>query len=216
MAVRSGLDLGWVSAQTAAMGRLLGAAAALLVVLLAGSACSSDGNPTGSPSPTVGIAESAAVTGGQDFSSSVYGYAAVVPAGWAVEPATSRWEGGDIGHTAGYADRFDGQGAGFVFTIGTATGDPLPEFADAHVAWVKENRGCAQSSAPVDSVLDGVPAVRVALRCPSGIYGPTLVSKAMSVREGVGVVFTAFSPDSGSDMAPVFDEFLASVRWTGP
>jgi hypothetical protein len=156
------------------------------------------------------------VTDGEDFSSPVYGYAAVVPAGWAVEPATSRWEGGDIDHKAPYADQFVGAGAGFVFTIGTPTGDLLQEFADAHVAWVEANRGCQQSTARVDWVLDGVPAARVALRCTAGIYGPTLVSKAVAVRDGVGVIFTSFSPDSGSDTFPAFDDWLASVRWTGP
>jgi hypothetical protein len=138
------------------------------------------------------------------------------PRGGQPSPRPRSGRGGDIGHTAGYADRFDGAGAGFIFTIGTPTGDPLQEFADAHVAWVKQNRGCPQSSAPVDSTLDGAPAVRVVLHCPAGIYGPTLVTKAMSVRDGVGVIFTSFSPDSGSDTFPVFDELLASVRWTGP
>jgi hypothetical protein len=146
----------------------------------------------------------------------VYRYDAVVPAGWSAESATALWEGGDIDHTAGYADRFDGAGEGFIFTIGTPTGETLPEFADAHGAWVKENRGCPQSSAPADTTIDGVPAVRVVLRCPKGIYGPTLVSKAMTVREGVGVIFTSFSPESGSDTFPVFDDLIASVRWTGP
>lgn len=197
------------------MARLLGVAAALLVVVVAGSACSSDGGPVGSPSSTVGAGGSGAATGAGDFSSAQYGYAAVAPAGWSVEPATSQWDGGDIDHTAGYADRFDGAGSGFIFTIGTATGDPLPEFAEAHVSWVEANRGCARASDPVDSVLDGVPAVRAALRCPAGIYGATLVSKAVVVREGVGVIFTAFSPDSGSDTFPAFDDLLASVRWAG-
>jgi hypothetical protein len=198
------------------MGRFLGGAAALLVVVVVGSACSSDGGAEGSTSPTVGTVGSAVTPDGGGFSSAVYGYDAVVPAGWAAEPATSQWEGGDISHTAGYADRLDGAGAGFIFTIGTPTGDPLAEFADAHVAWVKENRGCPQSSAPVDATLDGAPAVRVVLRCPKGIYGPTLVSKAMAVHDGVGVIVTSFSPDAGSDTFPEFDQLLASVRWTGP
>jgi hypothetical protein len=43
-----------------------------------------------------------------------------------------------------------------------------------------------------------------------------LVNKAIAVRDGVGVIFTAFSPDSGSETFPVFDELLASVRWTAP
>lgn len=103
-----------------------------------------------------------------------------------------------------------------MYTIGTATDKPLPEFAKAHVAWVSENR-CPQPgapAAPVDAVIGGVPAVRVALACPAGIYGPTLVSKAIVVRDGVGVIFTAFSPDPGSESFPPLDDLLASVRWT--
>jgi hypothetical protein len=187
-----------------------------MLVVVAGSACSSGGSPVGSPSATVGVVESAPPTEGEGFSSAVYGYSAVAPSGWATESATSAWEGGDIGHTASYADQFDGAGSGFIFTIGTATSDPLREFADAHVEWVEVNRGCARSSAPTDSVLDGVPVVRATLTCPSGIYGPTVVNKAIAVRDGVGVIFTAFSPDSGSETFPVFDEFLASVRWSAP
>jgi hypothetical protein len=154
------------------------------------------------------------VTLAGDFSSAQYGYTARAPGGWTVEPASAGWDGGDVDHNAGYADRFDGSGEGFIFTIGSPAGDPLPDFAEGHVSWVEANRGCQRSSEPVDSVLDGVPAVRVALRCGAGIYGPTLVSKAMVVRDGVGVIFTAFSPDSGGDSFPAFEDFLASVRWS--
>jgi hypothetical protein len=149
-----------------------------------------------------------------DFSSAVYGYTALAPGGWSVEPSSSQWDGGDVDHTASYADRFDGQASGFIFTLGSPADDPLPEFAEGHVSWVKANRGCQQASDPVNSVLDGVPAVRVALRCGAGIYGPTLVSKAMVVRDGVGVIFTAFSPDAGREALPIFEDFLASVRWS--
>lgn len=160
--------------------------------------------------------ESATPTVGEGFSSTVYGYSAVAPSGWSVEPATSQWSGADIDHTAAYADQFGGAGSGLIFTIGTPTTDPLREFAEAHVAWVEVNRGCARASESVDAVLDGVPAMRAALACPAGIYGPTLVNKAVVVRDGLGVIFTSFSPASGSDTFPVFDEMLDSVRWSRP
>jgi hypothetical protein len=173
-------------------------------------------SPVPAPASVLAAATSAASQpAGQAFTSTEYGYSAMIPAGTEIAAATSGWDGGDIDHTAAYADRFYGTD-GVTFVVGTPTDLPLAGLVDEHVAWLTANRGCPAPSSRADTEVDGVPAVRLAFHCPNGIYGPTLVEKAIAVRDGKGVIFTSMSPDAGAEELAAFDKLLDSVRWTSP
>lgn len=170
-------------------------------------------SPVASVSPAVTQLPSAPAA--KDFVSALYGYAAAIPAGAEIAAATTSWDGGDVDHTAAYADRFYGDGW-VIFTLGTPTDRPLEGFVDDHAAWLTASRGCAAPTTRAASEIDGVPAVRLAFHCPNGIYGPTLVAKAIAVRDGQGIIWTSMSPDTGADAFSTFDELLGSVRWIAP
>jgi len=170
--------------------------------------------PPSASAPTATAPPASSQPTGQAFSSSQYGYSATIPADTEIAAAMSGWDGGDVDHTAAYADRFYGDGW-VIFTLGTPTDLPLAGFVDEHAAWLTANRCPAQPSRAATEI-DGAPAVRLAFHCPNGIYGPTLVDKAIAVRDGRGVIFTSMSPDTGEETLAAFDQLLGSVRWTGP
>jgi hypothetical protein len=61
--------------------------------------------------------------------------------------------------------------------------------------------------------MDATPARRLVFKCPQGVYGETLVTKAIAVRDGRALILTSFSSDDGSEELPAFEEMLTSVRW---
>lgn len=158
-------------------------------------------------------ASAANAVGERPFTSAVYGYRADVPQDWQAQPALTEWDGGDVDHTAGYADRFTTPEGVEVFVLAAPTAGPLDSAADAHLTWLSESRGCPAPSWKRAISLDGVPATRVAIHCPDGVFGPTLVSKAIAVHDGSVVILTAFSPDEGADDLLEFDRLLATLRW---
>lgn len=148
--------------------------------------------------------------------SAVYGYAASPPADWTVAPATAAWDGGDVDHTAEYADRLVDPAGNEYFVVGTTASAPLAEVTDDHLAWLAGSRGCPPASSRTATTIDGAPAERMSIHCPDGVFGPTLVSKATTVHDGDVLIVTAFSPDDGSDDLASFDDLVASIRWTAP
>lgn len=56
--------------------------------------------------------------------------------------------------------------------------------------------------------------MRVVLHCDPGVYGPTLVLKAISVLDGRALVVTSVTPDGreATDVATV-DELLQGLAW---
>jgi hypothetical protein len=157
----------------------------------------------GSPSPPAGT----------EFTSPEYGYRLTLPSDWLATPATTSWDGGDIDHTADYADRFTTPEALPVFVLAGPAQGSLSEAVDAHLSWLSDARGCPEPTSTASVTLDGIPATRVAIHCPEGVFGPTLVSKAITVRDGRVIILTAFSPDQGGDDLPAFDALLSSLRW---
>jgi hypothetical protein len=203
-------------------GRLIAGAVGVVMLTLAG--CATQGAAPRAPSPAAASSASAttsspatATASGEPFASTQYGYAAVLPAGWSSRPAASGWDGGDVDHAAEYADRFTDTDGNEYFVIGTATDESADEFADRHLAWLAENRGCPSPTTERSTSVDGLPAERVAVHCPDGIFGPTLVSKVILVRDGTALIVTSFSPDTGTDDFPPLDALTASMRWAeGP
>lgn len=200
-------------------GRLVAFAVGVAALTLAACATGSAGpaRVTGSGSTAETAAQRPSATaraGGEGFSSPVYGYSAVLPTGWTALPAVSTWDGGDIDHTADYADRFTDLAGNDFFVIGTPTDRSTDEFARWHLAWLAENRGCPAPSAESMLSLDGVPVARASVHCPDGVFGPTLVSKAMLVRDGTGLIVTSFSPDTGDDEFAPLDALVASITWS--
>jgi hypothetical protein len=192
---------------------------AVVMALLALAACSTEGAQSGVPSAS-GL-PSASASGAPSasaepalFTSAQYGYSAQVPPGWTAEPATSAWDGGDVDHTADYADRFADTDANTYFVLGTPTDGSSAELAADHLAWLAANRGCPAPSSETEVSVDGATGVRVAIHCPDGVYGATLVSKVIVVSGGEGLIVTSFSPDDGSDAFAPLAALVSSMRWT--
>jgi hypothetical protein len=179
-------------------------------VLLVGGACSDSAEQ---PAPTTGTSSERIAPSTSAFTSQEYGYSLAVPEGWDVVAASSTWDGGDVDHTASYADRLTSNKQAQVFALGTATQDSLEDVTSAHAAWLVSARGCDPPQGPTDSTLDATPARRLVFRCPQGVYGQTLVTKAIAVRDGEVLILTSFSPDDGTDSLPAFEEMLDSFRW---
>jgi hypothetical protein len=143
----------------------------------------------------------------------VYGYSVALPTGWDAKAASSPWDGGDIAHTASYADRFTSTGNAQAFTVGTDTQASLEDFTRAHADWLVSARGCDPPDAATETTVDATPARRLVFHCPQGVYGETLVTKAIAVRDGRALILTSFSPDDGTEALPAFEEMLTSLRW---
>jgi hypothetical protein len=203
---------------------------AVVMASLALAACSAGGAQSGAPSasasaapspasspaasPVVAGPSSSASADAAVFTSAQYGYSVQVPPGWTAEPATSAWDGGDVDHSADYADRFADTDANTYFVLGTPTDRSSAEFAADHLDWLAANRGCPAPASETEVSVDGATGVRVAIHCPDGVYGATLVSKVMVVSGGEGLIVTSFSPDTGPDAFAPLDALVSSMRWT--
>jgi hypothetical protein len=181
----------------------------LVSVLLLGSGCSTAAE-SATPPDQAGTPSAASEP---RFTSDMYRYSVTIPTGWDAKAASSQWGGGDIDHTASYSDRFTSPVQAEAFTIGTATQEPLDDFTNAHADWLVSARGCDPPQAATETTLDTTPARRLVFHCPQGVYGRTLVTKAIAVRDGRALILTSFSSDDGTDILPAFEEMLASFRW---
>ncbi len=148
------------------------------------------------------------------FASTQYGISLPLPPGWNSAGATERWDGGDIDHTAAYADRLYPPGPQDLFILGQPTPLDVQAFADAHAAWLTANRGCPPPAATSEVALDGQPARLLEIHCPEGVFGPTLVLKAVATAQGQGVIVTSFTPDGNvaADSA-AFRALVESMTW---
>ena len=203
------------------MRRLPGAALAALALVLAGC-----GGTQAVSVPTAPATRAPALSPSQSppspspagdaatFSSTVYDYTLDVPANWTRQPATTAWTGGDIDHTAEYADRFTDASDNVYFILGTQTDLDAGAFADDHLAWLSSERGCPAPTRRASMTVDATTAIRASIHCPEGIFGPTLVSKVITVHDGDALILTAFSPDTGSDAMPSLDALASSLRWS--
>jgi hypothetical protein len=181
------------------------AAAATAAVLIAGttSCAGSEGDPDAAPSPAAST-----------FASTQYGIELPLPTGWNPVPATEPWDGGDIDHTAAYADRIFTPGSQELFILGQPTTRDLQPYVDTHTAWLSANRGCAAPAATSEVVLGGQPARLLEIHCPEGIFGPTLVLKAVAVAQGNAVIVTSFTPDGNvKEDSAAFESLVESMTW---
>lgn len=160
-------------------------------------------------------ASSGSTTSQGRFTSSQYGYSLALPPGWSGAAASERFPGGDIDHTAPYADSFSTAGDRLVFALGRGTKQPLLAFARAHGTWLVRNRPCRLVGTWRKATLAGEPARAASFACDSGVFGgPTFVAKWVVVRRGLGIVFTQFTPDGArSDDSAALKRFLRRVAW---
>ena len=181
------------------------AAAATAPVLIAGttSCAGSEGDDDAAPSPSA-----------DTFTSTQYGIELPLPPGWNAAGATEPWDGGDIDHTAAYADRIYPPGQQDVFILGQRTPLDVQAFADAHAAWLTANRGCSPPTTTSEGALDGQPARLLEIHCPEGVFGPTLVLKAVATAQGQGVIVTSFTPDGDvAEDSAAFESLVESMTW---
>lgn len=149
------------------------------------------------------------------FTSSQYGYRLTLPQGWTGVAATTRFGGGDIDHTASYADSLTAPGRRFVFVLGSRTSSTVTAFARAHGAWLAANRPCRGVGRWAGTTLAGEPAQVATFACEGGVYGRTLAVKWVVVRRGLGIVVTQFTPDGrrARDRAAL-GQLLRGLAWS--
>ena len=212
-----------------------GRLALTLVVVLAIAACA---GPSVSPSPaatvvaspspaatvapapptaTVALASPTAALPVR-FSSPLYGYEIVVPAGWAIGPAMLRWDAASAPSAdANTVDKFVTPSGMSVFAYAGPTTLDMAGFVDAYNAWTVRDHGTTchfsapEKTEPIE--IDGQPATLLLWDC--GI----LINVAVVVRDDVAFVLVMRDPRVRSTTDPadraILDALLASVVFAG-
>jgi hypothetical protein len=191
--------------------RHLKRAARWLVVAAAVAACSpAASSPAPTPTTEPGSTPTSAATPSQGptpvstataFTSPLYGYSIVVPAGWTIIPGTSRWDGaGAPGSDTETVDQLIAPSVESrcktVFTCGPnawalsiPTTQALDAFAAARDAADAADHPCPTApETKASTTLAGLPAVLESKHCPPGAGGQ-FVTMAVVVKSGVGYVF---------------------------
>ena len=199
-----------------------GRLASTLVAALAIAACA---GPGVSPSPTATVvpAPSTAATVAPAsptaampvrFTSPLYGYDIVVPAGWSIGPATRTWDAASApSANAVTVDKFVARADMSVFVYAGPTTLDLAGFVDAYNAWTVRDHGntcpakAPEKTEPIE--IDAQPGTLLLWDC--GI----LINVAVVVRDGVGFVFVMRDPTVPRATDPadraILDALLASV-----
>jgi hypothetical protein len=133
--------------------------------------------PSSVPTPALPVA----------FTSRVYGYSIVVPAGWAIGPAALQWDAASSpGHTDPVVDKFASPADVSAFAFAGPVTVDLTGFVQATIAWTVRDHGdtCPatgpEKTEPIE--IGGEPGMLLSWNC--GI----LVNDAVLVRGGTGFV----------------------------
>jgi hypothetical protein len=189
-------------------GRTTAAVSLSLVGLLAG--CSSQlASSPGASAPPSRTSDANAPTA-RVFTSRLYGYTVVLPAGWSAQPG-QRWGGTGA---PGPVDVFRGQPnvAAWAFAV------PRPASPAAYATAITQTAAqlpCPAALRTSQTVtIGGVPAVLIGMRCPA--QGGLLMLTAVTTR-GQSTLVITFEDSSGISSAEqadraAFREFLAGIR----
>ena len=192
--------------------------AALQLVAACGSTSPQGSSGSSSPRPAVvPAATTAAVpaaTTPTSFTSTIYGYALAVPAGWSAVAATAPWkDGADASHDVPQADQWISPGSASAWAMAAPFGRGLASYTKRLVADTQQYHSdtCPEQPASRDRItIGGHPGTLVAYDC--GI----LINLAVTVHHGVGYLFGFRDPGvhAASDPADraTFLSLLESVR----
>jgi hypothetical protein len=160
------------------------------------------------------------------FSSSVYPYSIVLPAGpfepgpinvvpppGAWKPATDVWDGTTVISPSSPHQNdstSDADGNEF-FVVGHATDDGLDAFAERMVGSFAMWHGCSRTPTSRPMTIDDEPAVLIASPCGQG--GVALAARLFVVHEGFGLVFNirSFRPVDAQQVMDRLAEYVAGV-----
>jgi hypothetical protein len=146
------------------------------------------GAPSLSPSPTAVPSPVASPSGPTVFTSSLYGYTITIPAGWASAPAIRRWDGKNQPGPDAETDKFGGpeQLSAFAFA-GPFRGNLAAFVVDRIAATARDHADtCPVAEPEINEHLEigGQQWVLLGWDCGA------LINTAVTVRAGVGYVFT--------------------------
>jgi hypothetical protein len=208
--------------------RILHAAWLIAPLLLAacGSTTSQESTasaPSGSTTPAAAVATTTAAAdvattaaaAPTTFTSTVYGYAITVPAGWTSVSATHPWDGKSASsHEDPAADQWSSAGSSSSWALAAASRQTLRSYVKKGIAVNFATHGdtCPEKPAAQDPVtIGGDPGMLVAWNC--GI----LINIGFAVHDGVGYQFGFRDPAvhaaSDAEDRATFVALLESVRW---
>jgi hypothetical protein len=149
-----------------------------------------------------------------------YGYTEALPTGWRLaKQATQRWNGtGGPGYDTNVVDLFIGPVQIQAWAIAAPTQQSLPAFTARVIRASRAAHPCSPPQTSQGITIGGAPARLLGMQCPAG--SGFLVEIAVTVRHGIGFVFTSQNPtattaaDRANDRA-AFHKFLAGIRFRG-
>jgi hypothetical protein len=195
-------------------------AAAIVGVALVVGACTSRSTPA-SPSPSAAAtvatsAEASASAVPTAFTSTTYGYALMVPAGWTTVQATAAWDGSGAPFSGdAVADQFIGPATASAWGFAAPTTEDLAGYVDERIAATATAASATCSPAPEsqDPIdIGGEPGMLLSWNC--GI----LINLAVTVHDGTGYVYGLRDPSvhaaTDAEDRAIFEELLSSVQFS--
>lgn len=152
------------------------------------------------------------------FASTVYDYSLIVPAGWAIGPATVPWDAASApGATAPSVDKFISPSGMSAFVYAGPVNVDLAGFVRDNIAWTVRDHGdtcpaaVPESTEPIE--VGGEPGMLLLWDC--GI----LINSALLVRDGTGFVMVMrdINVKGAKDAADraILEALLDSVTFAG-
>jgi hypothetical protein len=155
---------------------------------------------------------------GRVVTSRHYGYTEALPARWRLaRQATRRWDGtGGPGYDTNVVDLFIGPVQIQAWAIAAPTKQSLPAFTARTIRQGRAAHPCSPPQTSQAITIGGASARLLTMQCPAG--SGFLVETAVTVRHGIGFVFTSQNPtattatDRANDRA-AFSKFLAGIQF---
>ena len=208
--------------------------AAAMAALMVTAGCASSASPpvSASSSPAATRANSLMPTSTPFpaptlFTSSLYKYSVLFPAGWQIVPAQSTWDGKSaIGHLDPIVDQWIGPQVAnrckTVFVCGPiawavaapTTKSPADLAAETDAAEARDHPCPVSPESQVGVKIDGEAALLASKHCPAD--GGLLVLRAIAVHKGIGYFFWMQDPSNERAVEPLdrsdFSALIAAIR----
>jgi len=205
-----------------------------VVLLLAGcgasaspGASNASSAPASTPTPGSPAPTSTPYPAPTLFTSPLYRYSVMLPAGWLVIPAETAWDGiAAIGHDDPIVDQLIGPQVPnrcktvflcgpIAWALAAPTTESVTALAAAMDAAEARDHPCPATPEQQDATtIDGEAALRTSKHCPTD--GGTLLLRAITVHEGIGYYIWLQDPAHETAVEPMdhadFDALIAAIR----